>query len=42
MEPELGVTHLSDISGPDASPVIPDYVVNSLGDFAVLAKGNSA
>ncbi|CAE6472692.1 unnamed protein product [Rhizoctonia solani] len=36
-----GVTHLSDISGPNASPVIPDYVVSSLGDFAVLAKGHS-
>ncbi|KAF8752214.1 phosphatase [Rhizoctonia solani] len=36
-----GVTHLSDISGSNASPVIPDYVVSSLGDFAVLAKGHS-
>ncbi|KDN32893.1 hypothetical protein RSAG8_14019, partial [Rhizoctonia solani AG-8 WAC10335] len=35
-----GVTHLSDISGPNASPTVPDYVVNSLGDFAVLGKGN--
>ncbi|QRW25801.1 4-nitrophenyl phosphatase [Rhizoctonia solani] len=25
----------------NASPVIPDYVVSSLGDFAVLAKGHS-
>ncbi|KAG8694732.1 hypothetical protein FRC08_008296 [Ceratobasidium sp. 394] len=33
-----GVTHKSDISGPNASPIVPDYVVDSLGDFAVLAK----
>jgi len=31
-----GVTKESDISGAQASPIIPDYVLQSLGDLAVL------
>jgi len=33
-----GVTKEVDISGANASPVVPDYVLQSLGDLAVLAQ----
>ncbi|KDQ09518.1 hypothetical protein BOTBODRAFT_642434 [Botryobasidium botryosum FD-172 SS1] len=33
-----GVTKESDITGPNASPVVPGYIVQSLGDLAVLAN----
>jgi 4-nitrophenyl phosphatase len=28
-----GVTKESDISGPDASDIVPDYVMQSIGDL---------
>ena len=31
-----GVTKESDISGPAPSPIVPDYILQSLGDIAVL------
>lgn len=34
-----GITQESDISGPNASPIVPDYVTNSIGDLlAVLSS----
>ncbi|PFH47600.1 hypothetical protein AMATHDRAFT_151729 [Amanita thiersii Skay4041] len=33
-----GVTSESDISGPNASPTIPDFVVTSLGDLRILDR----
>ncbi|KAI0074353.1 2-phosphoglycolate phosphatase [Panus rudis PR-1116 ss-1] len=31
-----GITQESQITGPDASPVVPDFVTKSLGDFRIL------
>lgn len=31
-----GITKESEITGPNASPTVPDYVTKSLGDFCVL------
>lgn len=31
-----GVTTEKDITGPQASPIIPDYVTSSVGDLRVL------
>jgi len=31
-----GITSLSEITGPNASSIVPDYVTNSVGDFNVL------
>jgi 4-nitrophenyl phosphatase len=33
-----GVTRKDQVFGDDASPTVPDFVMESLGDFAVLAK----
>ena len=36
-----GVTAESEITGPDASPIIPDFVIKSLGDLeAVIDREN--
>lgn len=31
-----GITKESDISGPNASPTVPDYVTKSIGDLGAL------
>jgi len=33
-----GVTTEQDITGPNASPIIPDYVTSSIGDLLTLAN----
>ena len=33
-----GITHEEDISGPKASPIVPDYVTGSIGDLRVLKQ----
>ncbi len=33
-----GVTKREQVLGPDPSPTVPDFVMESLGDLAVLAK----
>ena len=35
-----GITHEEDISGPNASPIVPDFVTNSIGDLRALRKAN--
>jgi len=35
-----GITSESDITGPNASPIVPDYVTQSIGDLRVLKKNN--
>ncbi len=32
----IGITVESDITGPNASSIIPDYVTGSVGDFQVV------
>ncbi|EPQ50774.1 2-phosphoglycolate phosphatase [Gloeophyllum trabeum ATCC 11539] len=32
-----GITHVEDITGPNASTIVPDYVTSSIGDLRVLA-----
>lgn len=32
----LGVTKVEQVQGENASPIIPDYVLGSLGDLAIL------
>jgi len=36
-----GITTEEDITGPQASPIIPDYVTPSIGDLRVLEKSAS-
>jgi 4-nitrophenyl phosphatase len=31
-----GITSLTEITGPDPSPIVPDYVTSSLGDLSIL------
>jgi len=31
-----GVTHENEITGPDASPIVPDFVTSSIGDLRVV------
>jgi 4-nitrophenyl phosphatase len=33
-----GCTTIYDITGPDASQIIPDYVTSSIGNFGMVAK----
>ena len=35
---DVGITSEADISGPNASSIVPDFVVQSLGDLRVLKK----
>ncbi|EAU83803.1 p-nitrophenyl phosphatase [Coprinopsis cinerea okayama7 len=33
-----GITKVTDIQGPNASPIVPDFVTEALGDFRVVEK----
>jgi 4-nitrophenyl phosphatase len=33
-----GITEEKEITGPDASPIIPDFVTHSIGDLRILEK----
>jgi 4-nitrophenyl phosphatase len=35
--PGAGITKESEVTGPDPSPVVPDYITRSIGDLGVLA-----
>lgn len=38
--PFPGITSEADISGPNASPIVPDFVTRSIGDLRVLETLN--
>ena len=38
--PRLGITTEDEITGPNPSPIVPDFVTQTLGDFRIVEKAS--
>lgn len=34
----IGITSVDEVTGPDPSPIVPDFYTDALGDFRIVEK----